>query len=278
MKSSTQLKALIRNSAKDKKVNAQILIRNYMLERLLERISVSKYQFNFILKGGMLIAAMVGLDARATMDMDATIKGYPLSEEFIKEVFTEILAISVNDGTQMRIRHIEAIRDEADYNGLRVSLEAIFDGIRTPLKVDITAGDKITPREVLYRFNLMFEDRQINIFAYNLETVLAEKLETVIYRGTTNTRMRDFYDIFILQKLYSDSLNKELLAKALVAIAENRGTSANLADGRVIIDEVSKDIPTQGLWKSYRKKYSYAEEISWDEVIEVILELWGYIS
>lgn len=274
MKSSTQLKALIRNLAKEKNINAQILMRNYMLERLLERISLSKYRFNFVLKGGMLVAAMVGLDARATMDMDATIKGYPLSEEPVREVFEEILTVPIDDGTQIRIKHIDAIRDEADYNGLRVSLEAIFDGIRTPLKIDITAGDKITPREISYRFNLMFEDRQIDIFAYNLETVLAEKLETVMSRGITNTRMRDFYDIFILLKMHWDSLDKELLAKALVSTAENRGTSGSLADGRVIVGEVLKDIPMQGLWESYRKKYSYAEDISWDEVMAVVLELW----
>ena len=237
MKSSTQLKALIRNLAKEKNINAQILMRNYMLERLLERISLSKYRFNFVLKGGMLVAAMVGLDARATIDMDATIKGYPLSEESVKGIFEEILAVPIDDGTQMRIKHIDAIRDEANYNGLRVSLEAIFDGIRTSLKIDITAGDKITPREISYRFNLMLEDRQIDIFAYNLETVLAEKLETVISRGITNTRMRDFYDIFILLKMHSDSLDKELLAKALASTAENRGTSGSFADGRVIIDE-----------------------------------------
>jgi predicted nucleotidyltransferase component of viral defense system len=277
MKSSTQLKALIRNLAKEKNINAQILMRNYMLERLLERISLSKYRFNFVLKGGMLVAAMVGLDARATIDMDATIKGYPLSEESVKGIFEEILAVPIDDGTQMRIKHIDAIRDEANYNGLRVSLEAIFDGIRTSLKIDITAGDKITPREISYRFNLMLEDRQIDIFAYNLETVLAEKLETVISRGITNTRMRDFYDIFILLKMHSDSLDKELLAKALASTAENRGTSGSFADGRVIIDEVSKDIPMQGLWESYRKKYSYAEDISWDEMMAAVLDLWGYI-
>ena len=278
MKSSTQLKALIRNLAKEKKINAQILMRNYMLERLLERISSSKYRFNFVLKGGMLVAAMVGLDARATIDMDATIKGYPLSEESVKEIFEKILAVPIDDGTQIRIKHIDAIRDEADYNGLRVSLEAIFDGIRTPLKIDITAGDKITPREISYRFNLMFEDRQIDIFAYNLETVLAEKLETFISRGITNTRMRDFYDIFILLKMHSDSLDKELLAKALASTAENRGTFGSFAASRDIIDEVSKDISIQGLWESYRKKYSYAEDISWDEVMAAVLELWGYVS
>jgi predicted nucleotidyltransferase component of viral defense system len=277
MKSSTQLKALIRNLAKEKQINAQILMRNYMLERLLERICLSKYRLNFVLKGGMLVAAMVGLDARATIDMDATIKGYPLSEESVREVFEEIIAIPIDDGTQMKIKYIDTIRDEADYHGLRVSLEALFDGVRTPLKIDITAGDKITPREVSYRFNLMFEERQIDILAYNLETVLAEKLETVISRGVINTRMRDFYDIFILLKMHGKSLDKELFVKALVSTAENRGTSGILADGQAIIDEVFRDISIQGFWENYRKKYSYAEDISWDEVKVAVNELWRYV-
>ncbi|HUW63369.1 MAG TPA: nucleotidyl transferase AbiEii/AbiGii toxin family protein [Spirochaetia bacterium] len=278
MKSSTQLKALIRNMAKEKRINAQILIRNYMLERLLERISLSKYRFNFILKGGMLVAAMVGLDARATIDMDATIKGYPLSEETIRRVFENIIAIPIDDGTQIIIKHIDPIRDEADYNGLRISLESIFDGIRTPLKIDITAGDKITPREISYQFKLMFQDRQIDICAYNLETVLAEKIETAISRGVTNTRMRDFYDMFILLKMHGSSLDKELLSKALVSTAENRGTSDSLTEGQTIINEISKDVSMQSLWESYREKYSYAEDISWGEVKAAVYQLWTYVS
>jgi predicted nucleotidyltransferase component of viral defense system len=277
MKSSTQLKALIRNLAKEKQINAQILMRNYMLERLLERICLSKYRLNFVLKGGMLVAAMVGLDARATIDMDATIKDYPLSEELVRKVFEEIIAVPIDDGTQMKIKGIDTIRDEADYHGLRVSLEALFDEVCTPLKIDITAGDKITPREVSYCFNLMFEDRQIDILAYNLETVLAEKLETVISRGIINTRIRDFYDIFILLKMHGESLDKELFAKALVLTAKNRGTFGILADGQAIIDEVLRDLSIQGFWENYRKRYSYAEDISWDEVGVAVNELWGYV-
>ena len=163
MNTATQLKALIRNISKEKKVNAQILLRNYMLERLLERISVSKYKHNFILKGGMLIAAMVGIDIRSTMDMDATIKGVPASKENIKMMFDEILAVTVNDSVTMTIKSIDDIRDEADYAGYRVSVDTSFDGIKQTLKIDITTGDTITPCEVGYKFRLMLEDRTIEV-------------------------------------------------------------------------------------------------------------------
>ncbi len=172
--------------------------RNFMLERLLERISVSEYKHSFILKGGMLIAAMVGIDTRTTMDMDATIKGQTLTETEITNIMKDILSIPFDDDVILSFRDIEEIREEADYPGYRVSIEAVLDKTKQVLKVDITTGDFVTPREVEYKFRLMFEDRAISIMAYNLETVLAEKFETVITRGLTNTRMRDFYDIYIL--------------------------------------------------------------------------------
>lgn len=278
MKSSTQLKALIRNLAKDKKIHAQILMRNYMLERLLERISLSKYKYNFILKGGMLVAAMVGLDARATIDMDATIKGYPLSEEAVKSAFEDIISVPIDDSTEIKIKSVETIHDEANYSGLRISLEAFFDGIRTPLKIDITTGDRITPKEVSYRFDLMFEDRQIDIFAYNLETVLAEKIETVVARGITNTRMRDFYDIYILLLMHSNNINKELLSHAVLSTSQSRGTDQLLRGGQTIINEVATDNTMQKLWGSYQNKYSYAEDISWEEILTAVNELWGYVG
>lgn len=215
-----QLKDLIRNLSKKKSADAQILMRNYMMERFLERISVSQYKDKFILKGGMLVAAMVGLDARATMDIDATIKGTDVNVEAVEKIIAEIVSISLEDGVIFRIKQISEIMDEAEYPGVRVSMETTFDGVRTPLKVDISTGDVITPREIQYSFKLMLEDRTIDVWAYNLETVLAEKLETVISRNITNTRMRDFYDIHILLKLYGNTLDSKILGEALLATAK----------------------------------------------------------
>lgn len=270
MNTATQLKALIRNISKEKKVNAQILLRNYMLERLLERISVSKYKHNFILKGGMLIAAMVGIDTRSTMDMDSTIKGVPVSKGTITTMFDNILAVNVNDSVTMTIKSIDEIRDEDDYVGFRVNIYTNFDGIRQSLKIDITTGDTITPREVGYEFKLMLEDRTIEVMAYNLETVLAEKLETLISRGTINTRMRDFYDVYILTKLQADNIDQRLLAEALMATAIKRETVGLLDNKILIISEIMASNIMQDLWIRYQKKYDYVEDIPWGDVMRAI--------
>ena len=272
-----QLKDLVRNLSKKKSADAQILIRNYMMERFLERISLSEYKNQFILKGGMLVAAMVGLDARATMDLDATIKGTNVSVEDVEMIISKIISIPLNDGVLFRIKRISEIMEEADYPGVRVSMETKFDGVITPLKIDISTGDIITPREIKYNFNLMLENRTIEVWAYNLETVLAEKLETVISRNVTNTRMRDFYDIYILQKLYGEQLKKQVVWNALVATARKRGTleQINSGDRREIFDEIEISSVMENLWKTYQKNYSYAADISWHTIMKSICTLYG---
>ena len=271
-----QLKDLIRNLSKKKSADAQILMRNYMMERFLERISLSEYKDKFILKGGMLVAAMVGLDARATMDLDATIKGANVSLTDVETIISNIIAIPIDDGVSFRIKRISEIMEEADYPGVRVSMETKFDGVITPLKIDISTGDVITPKEIRYRFNLMLEDRTIEVWAYNLETVLAEKLETVISRNVTNTRMRDFYDIYILQKLHGEQLKKQVLWNALVATAKKRGTLdlIEAEDIREIFDEIESSPVMETLWKTYQKNYSYAANVSWHIIMEFIRDLY----
>ena len=274
IKTATQLKDLIRNLSKKKSADAQILMRNYMMERFLERISVSEYQDKFILKGGMLVAAMVGLDARATMDIDATIKGADVNVEAVENIIADIVSVPLEDGVTFRIKQIVEIMDEAEYPGIRVSMETEFDGVRTPLKIDISTGDVITPKEIQYRFKLMLEDRSIEVWAYNLETVMAEKLETVISRNITNTRMRDFYDIHILLSLYGSTLDTKVLGEALQATARKRETEYHLKDAQEIFDEVQSDSGMEKLWKSYQKKFSYAADISWETVMESVRELY----
>ena len=275
-----QLKDLIRNMSKKKSADAQILMRNYMMERFLERISLSEYKNQFILKGGMLVAAMVGLDARATMDLDATIKGTNVNVADVEMIISRIISIPLDDGVSFRIKRISEIMEEADYPGVRVSMETKFDGVITPLKIDISTGDVITPKEIKYNFNFMLEDRTIQLWAYNLETVLAEKLETVVRRNVTNTRMRDFYDIYILQKLHGDQLKKEVLWNALVATARKRGTLKQIEseDIREIFDEVESSPVMEKLWKTYQKNYSYAADIPWHIVMDSVRYLYqiGY--
>ena len=275
-----QLKDLVRNLSKKKSADAQILMRNYMMERFLERISLSEYKNQFILKGGMLVAAMVGLDARATMDLDATIKGTNVSVEDVEMIISKIISIPLNDGVLFRIKRISEIMEEADYPGVRVSMETKFDGVITPLKIDISTGDIITPREIKYKFNLMLEDRTIEVWAYNLETVLAEKLETVISRNVTNTRMRDFYDIYILQKLYGEQLSKDVLRDALVATAKKRETLEQIETEDIdeVFDEIQSSSVMENLWKVYQRNYSYSADIPWHTIMKSIRTLYEIIS
>ena len=275
-----QLKDLVRNLSKKKSADAQILMRNYMMERFLERISLSEYKNQFILKGGMLVAAMVGLDARATMDLDATIKGTNVSVEDVEMIISKIISIPLNDGVLFRIKRISEIMEEADYPGVRVSMETKFDGVITPLKIDISTGDIITPREIKYNFNLMLENRTIEVWAYNLETVLSEKLETVISRNVTNTRMRDFYDIYILQKLYGEQLSKDVLWDALVATAKKRETleQIEVEDIDEVFNEIQSNSVMENLWKAYQKNYTYAADIPWHTIMKSIRTLYEIIS
>ena len=275
-----QLKDLVRNLSKKKSADAQILMRNYMMERFLERISLSEYKNQFILKGGMLVAAMVGLDARATMDLDATIKGTNVSVEDVEMIISQIISIPLDDGVSFRIKRISEIMEEADYPGVRVSMETKFDGVITPLKIDISTGDIITPREIKYNFNLMLENRTIEVWAYNLETVLAEKLETVVSRNVTNTRMRDFYDIYILQKLYGEQLSKDVLWDALVATAKKRETLEQIETEDIdeVFDEIQSSSVMENLWKAYQRNYSYSADIPWHTIMKSIRTLYEIIS
>ena len=275
IKTARQLKDLIRNLSKDKSADAQILMRNYMMERFLERISLSEYRDKFILKGGMLVAAMVGLDARSTMDIDATVKGATVGIEEVENMIASIISVPVDDGVEFRVKRISEIMDEAEYPGIRISMETEFDGVITPLKIDISTGDAITPREVRYSFKLMLEDRSIEIWAYNLETVLAEKLETIITRTTTNTRMRDFYDIYILDQLHGNTLNRQTLHDALRATAHKRGTEQHLAEAVDVLNEVESSPVMQKLWESYRRKFSYAADLEWNIIMGAVRSLYA---
>lgn len=268
IKTSKQLKDLIRNLSKKNSADAQILLRNYMMERFLERISLSKHKDRFILKGGMLVAAMVGLDARSTMDLDATVKGIKISLSEVESIVHEIISVPIDDGVTFQVKRISEIMEELEYSGVRVSMETFFDGVRTPIKIDISTGDVITPREVRYSFKLMLEERSIEVWAYNLETVLAEKLEAIISRSLTNTRMRDFYDIHTLWRIYGDSISASILHDALTATARKRGVLEQLKDANAVFDEVEESPVMGKLWQDYRKKFSYASELEWHTVMD----------
>ena len=274
-KNPMQLKAFIKNKAAEKNISAQLVMQNYMLERLLERISLSSYKHNFILKGGFLISAIVGLDTRTTMDLDTTIKGFTLTHEAIRTIFTDICAVPITDDVNFELVGISDIRETDDYPGIRVALKANYLPISVPLTVDVTTGDMITPREMEYTFPLLFDDRTISILAYNLETVLAEKLETVLSRNIANTRPRDYYDIHILYALRGSECDKTMLRHALERTTQKRGSGMILTDYNEIIKEIRESSRFCKLWEKYRREYQYAKDISFDDTcstIQIIME------
>ena len=269
-KNPMQLKAFIKKKSEEKHISAQLVMQNYMLERLLERISLSKYKNNFILKGGFLISAIVGLDTRTTMDLDTTIKGFTLTHEAIHSIFQEICAIEIEDDVQFEIAGVSDIREGDDYPGIRVALKANYPPISVPLTVDVTTGDMITPREVEYTFSLLFDNRSISILAYNLETVLAEKIETVLSRNIANTRPRDYYDVHILYALRGAECDKTTLRHALERTTQKRGSGMIMEQYPEIMKEIRGSDQLRKLWNKYTREYEYAKDISFDDTCNTI--------
>lgn len=276
-KNPMQLKAFIKKKAAEKNISAQLVMQNYMLERLLERISLSPYRENFILKGGFLISAIVGLDTRATMDLDTTIKGFALTHESIRKIFGEICMVEVDDDVKFSIENISDIRETDDYPGIRVSLKANYSPISVPLTVDVTTGDIITPREIEYTFKLLFDDRTLSVLAYNLETVLAEKIETVLSRSIANTRPRDFYDIHIIYVLRGAECDKDILRQALERTTEKRGSGQVMENFMEIIEDIEASHQMQNLWKKYQDNFDYARDISFEEACNTIQSIMGEV-
>jgi predicted nucleotidyltransferase component of viral defense system len=273
MNKAMQLKDKIKNLALKNHIPAQAVLQNFMLERLLERISASKYRDAFILKGGMLIASMVGIGSRTTMDMDATMKGYQLSEETIRRMFSEICAIQMDDEVAFSIDHILPIREEDEYGGYRVAVLAKYESINTPLKIDITTGDVITPRAVRYEFHSLFSNKRIKIWAYNLETILAEKVETILRRSVLNTRPRDFYDVYIIVKTKREGITTMIFLTALKATSERRGSMQAVQEKDRILETIRTDPTMRKRWSRYRKDNEYAMGIDFDDVIGVMIDI-----
>lgn len=265
------LKAKINNISKEKKVAPQSVLQTYMLERFLERISVSPYKDNFILKGGMLISAILGISSRSTMDMDATVKGFALTEENAIHILNEICNITLEDNITFTLKKIELIREHDDYNGYRACFEAKFqNSMPVNLKIDITTGDKITYKEIEYTYNLLLEDKTIPVWSYNLETILAEKFEAIIKRGITGTRIRDFYDVYMLMKMKENVINKKLLATAIDLTSEHRASKDIIHDWEHALDMLKEDDTMKQNWIVYQKNYFYAREIEYDALMESI--------
>ena len=266
------LKAKIRNLARQKNIPAQVILQNYMFERLLLRLSVSDYRDKFVIKGGMLIAALVGLDNRATMDLDATLKKLPLTLESIQTAMQDICSIDVNDDVKFVVGTISPIREDDIYGGYRVMINAQYDTIHIPLSMDISTGDAMTPDAVNCTFNGIFDDDlSFDVWAYNIETVMAEKVETILRRSIFNTRPRDYYDAYIL--FTTKRFNQELFWEALSATAAHRGTTEQFEDIPASINTIAESKELQNMWNGYRKQFVYAKEIHYEMIIDVLRKL-----
>ena len=268
-----QVKGKIKNIAKNNKADARILLRMYMMERFLERVAVSSHSDGFIIKGGILVTSMVGVSMRSTMDIDTTIRGINLTEEDVLPIIREICGIDLDDGVTFAIKEVFGIMDEMEYPGLRLAADAYLGDMVTPIKVDISTGDVITPRAVEYDYKLMLENRSIKLWSYNLETILAEKLQTVLARGTLNTRMRDFYDVYALMLRFDGQIDNRILKRAFDATCRKRGTEGLLKDAGSILSRIAGDTNMNSLWSSYRRKYEYASELSFEGTINRIEQL-----
>lgn len=273
IKSATAVKARIKNKAGGDSDKSQIMLRIYMMERLLERLSVSKYKDNFVLKGGLLVSSLVGVDMRSTMDIDTTVKSLTLNEDNAKRILEEIMAIDLEDGVEFRITSVKEIMEGHEYEGVRFMIECRLDKLKQSIKIDISTGDKITPMAVAYKLPLIVEERTIDLWAYNLETLLAEKIETIMVRAEANTRMRDFYDIHVLLKYAGDSIEQSTLKDAFIATCKRRESEDKIPSLNSIIENVYETPMLNSQWENYQKDNYYVGEITWDEVCESVRKL-----
>lgn len=272
-----QIKGRIKSVAKQNNADARTLMRIYMMERFLERLAQSEYRDNFIIKGGILVTAMIGVAHRSTMDIDTSMKNLNLSAEDALRVVNQVKDIDLDDGVSFDVKDVSNIMDEMEYPGIRVTMNANVGRLITPLKIDISTGDVITPRAIEFNYDLLLEDRSISLWSYNLETILAEKLQTVLARGILNTRMRDFYDIRMLLDTYEDKVNKAVLKDAFAATCKKRGTDHLQEQAEEIIKIIEADEQLQVLWRAYQKKYSYAADIDYASVIRGVRKLMDWI-
>lgn len=272
-----QIKGRIKSVAKQNNADARTLMRIYMMERFLERLAQSEYRDNFIIKGGILVTAMIGVAHRSTMDIDTSMKNLNLSAEDALRVVNQVKDIDLDDGVSFEVKDVSNIMDEMEYPGIRVTMNANVGRLITPLKIDISTGDVITPRAIEFNYDLLLEDRSISLWSYNLETILAEKLQTVLARGILNTRMRNFYDIRMLLDTYEDKVNKAVLKDAFAATCKKRGTNHLQEQAEEIIKIIEADEQLQVLWRAYQKKYSYAAEIDYASVISGVRKLMDWI-
>ena len=273
MKTSEQIKGAIRNISKKTGVNPNSLLQMCLFEGILEKLSKSKYSENFILKGGLLISSLIGVEMRSTMDMDTTIRGIPLNEESITKILNEILAIEIDADIEYKLIKLSPIRQEDVYEDFCASISCVFGKINATLNIDITTGDVITPREMNYSYSKILEEGTIPIMTYTIETILAEKFETISSRNITTTRARDFYDLYMIYSIYKDKINKDTLRKAIERTSKYRGSFETALQYKEIVELFRESETTKELWKKYTQNNPYAKDVDFLDTISVYEEI-----
>lgn len=277
IKNKDSLKVKVSNLVLSTNIPNKYLIQSFMFEALLKRISVSKYKDKFIIKGGLLLSSIFGVNLRSTMDLDTTIKGLPLDRTTITKVINEIISIDLKDNIKLEIENIKDIREEELYSGFNINLKAEFDGLRTNLMIDITTGDVITYKEVQFEYKTLFDNEIVNIMTYNYETIIAEKFEAIISRNIDNTRMKDYYDLYMFVNLKWNDIDKTILRKAIFNTSEKRETLNYIENADKYIELINEDSKLKSLWKNYQNNYAYAKDISFENTIAAIKVINGVI-
>ena len=273
MKTSEQIKGAIRNISKKTGINPNSLLQMYLFEGILEKLSKSKYSENFILKGGLLISSLIGVDMRSTMDMDTTLRGIPLNEVSITKILNEILAIEIDADIEYKLIKLSPIRQEDVYEDFCASISCIFGKINATLNIDITTGDVITPREMNYSYSKILEEGTIPIMTYTIETILAEKFETISSRNITTTRARDFYDLYMIYSIYKDKIDKDILRKAIERTSKYRGSFETALQYKEIVELFRESETPKELWKKYTQNNPYAKDVDFLDTISVYEEI-----
>lgn len=273
MKTPEQLKGSIRSMAARKNLRAQEVLQMFLFERILERLANSTYKDNFILKGGLLISSMIGIGERTTMDMDTTVRGIQMEEDEIVKAIQEIISVDVGDGINFEYESIEPIREDDAYNNFRIHLRAKYGKIDSPMKIDVTTGDIITPAAIQYDFPMLFEDKSVSVMAYTLETILAEKYETILRRNVGTTRAKDYYDLHTLFRSRKDEIRPDVLKAAVLHTAKKRDSVKDIEDWQEIIADIKTEPLMQSLWDNYVAENQYIDELSFEEVLKTVKEV-----
>lgn len=275
---SDKLNNIIKKKSNGNNNLAHHLHQMFFFEHVLMRLEKSKYRDNIILKGGVLLSSIIGEDLRTTKDIDATLKSLPLNIVSIRNIFEEILSINIDDNVTFEIANIKDIRLEDEYGGFRINVKGTFDKIRTNFFIEITTGDIITPREIKYKYNSIFEDKKINIMAYTIETIIAEKFESIISKNITTTRSKDFYDLYMLMNKHKNDINNRNIVKAIENTFNKRNTEFNIDNFKEIVEILEDSNVLKRVFTDYQSKLEYTKEVSFDDTIKAINIIIGILE